>query len=85
MYSATEYRFVVDALQKMGLLDLVCLKHGKSAITGEYCPAVVCQFNCTIFFHDDPARTMTWMFRTEQYSCNYIDFCEAMGPGGGRA
>jgi hypothetical protein len=59
MYSATDYRFVVDALHKMGLLDLVCLKHGNSDIIGEYCPTLVRQFHCTIFFHDDPSRTMT--------------------------
>jgi hypothetical protein len=28
---------------------------------------------------------MTWMTGQEKYSCNYIDFCEAKGFGGGRA
>jgi hypothetical protein len=85
MFSATEYRIVVDTLQKMVLLDLVCLKPDNSNITGEYCPILVCQFHCTIFFYDDPARTMTWMIEKEQYSCNYLDFCQAMGFGAGRA
>ncbi|KAM0872543.1 hypothetical protein ACQ4PT_038661 [Festuca glaucescens] len=71
--------------KKMALLDLVCLKPGNSAITGEYCPTLVRQFHCMVFFHDDSARTMTWMSGTEQYSCNYNDFCQAMGFGGGRA
>jgi hypothetical protein len=59
MYSANEYLFVIDALQKMGLLDLVSLKPDNFAITWEYCPTLVRQFHCTIFFHDDPSRTMT--------------------------
>jgi hypothetical protein len=28
---------------------------------------------------------MTWMTRKEKYTCNYLDFCEAMGFGSGRA
>ena len=85
LYRATDYRFVVDTLQKMGLLDLVCLKPGEADHAGEYCPALIRQFHCTVFFHDDPARTITWMSGTEQYSCNYIDFCDAMGFTGGRS
>ena len=84
--SATEYRFVIDTLKKMGLFDLVCLKPGDgTSAAGEYSPALIRQFHCTIYFHDDPARTMTWMTGTEKYSCNYLDFCEAMGFGAGRA
>jgi hypothetical protein len=85
MHQATKYRFVVDTLQKMGLFDLVCLKPGDAKGVGYYCPSLVRQFHCTVFFHDDPARTMTWMTGKEKYSYNYIDFCEAMGFGGGRA
>ena len=85
MYQATKYRFVVDTLQKMGLFDLVCLKPGSTKGVGVYCPILVRQFHCTVFFHDDAARTMTWMTGQEQYTCNYLDFCQAMGFGGGRA
>src|SRR4051794_2090306 len=82
MYAAMDYRFVVDTLQKMGLLDLVCLTPGVGATAGEYCPALVRQFHCSVFFHDNPSCTMTWMSRTEQYSFNYNGFCEALGFGG---
>ena len=85
MHQATKYRFVVDTLKNMGLYDLVCLKPGDDQGVGYYCPHLVRQFHCTVFFHDDPARTMTWMSGKAQYSCNYLDFCEAMGFGGGRA
>ncbi|KAM0832404.1 hypothetical protein ACQ4PT_064926 [Festuca glaucescens] len=71
--------------QKMRLFDLVCLKPGDAEGDGYYCPSLVRQFHCTVFFHDDPARTMTWMTGKEKYSCNYLDFCEAMGFGAGRA
>jgi hypothetical protein len=85
MHQATKYRFVVDTLKNMGLYDLVCLKPGDEQGIGYYCPILVRQFHCTVFFHDDPARTMTWMTGKEKYSCNYLDFCEAMGFGAGRA
>ncbi|KAK1677131.1 hypothetical protein QYE76_037979 [Lolium multiflorum] len=85
MFQTTKYRFVVDTLQKMGLLNLVCLKPTHFKSLGEYCPILVRHFHCTVFFHDDPARTMTWMTGKEKYSCNYLDLCEAMGFGSGRA
>ncbi|KAM0839664.1 hypothetical protein ACQ4PT_060170 [Festuca glaucescens] len=85
MYQATKYRFVVDTLKKMGLFDLVCLKPGNTKGVGVYCPILVRQFHCTVFFHDDAARTMTWMTGKEKYTCNYLDFCEAMGFGSGHA
>ena len=83
LYAATEFRFVVEILRRLGLYDLVCLKPGEG--TGVFCPDLIRQFHCTAYFHDDPARTITWMTGTEQRSCNYIDFCQAMGFGGGRA
>jgi hypothetical protein len=51
MLQVTKYRFVVDTLQKMGLLDLVCLKPGNTKGVGLYCSILVRQFHCTIFFH----------------------------------
>lgn len=85
MHQATKYHFLVDTLKNMGLYDLVCLKPDDEKGAGYYCPILVYQFHRTVFFHDDPARTMTWMTGQEKYSCNYLDFCEAMGFGGGRA
>ncbi|KAK1682572.1 hypothetical protein QYE76_043420 [Lolium multiflorum] len=81
MYAATTHRFVVETLKNMGLYELVCL----TPSDGCYCPLLVRQFHCTVYFHDDPARTMTWMTGKEKYSCNYLDFCDALGFGGGRA
>ncbi|KAK1632735.1 hypothetical protein QYE76_007050 [Lolium multiflorum] len=80
MYEATKFRFVVATLRRMGLYDLMCL----TPTDGCYCPTLVRQFHCTVFFHDDAARTMTWMTGKQQYTCNYLDFCEALGFGGGR-
>jgi hypothetical protein len=81
MYEATKFRFVVATLRRMGLYDLMCL----TPTDGCYCPILVRQFHCTVFFHDDAARTMTWMTGKQKYTCNYLDFCDALGFGGGRA
>ncbi|KAK1649981.1 hypothetical protein QYE76_067786 [Lolium multiflorum] len=81
MHAATTYRFVVETLKNMGLYELVCL----TPSDGCYCPTLVRQFHCTVYFHDDPARTMTWMTGKDKYSCNYLDLCDALGFGGGRA
>jgi hypothetical protein len=85
MHQATKYRFLVDTLQRMGQFELMCLKPGDRKGDGYYCPIQVRKFHCTVFFHDDPARRMTWMTGQDKYSCNYNDFCEAMGFGGGHA
>ncbi|KAK1646456.1 hypothetical protein QYE76_064261 [Lolium multiflorum] len=81
MYEATKFRFVVATLRRMGLYDLMCL----TPTDGCYCPSLVRQFHCTVFFHDDAARTMTWMTGKQKYTCTYLDFCEALGFGGGSA
>ena len=86
LHEATKYRFVVDTLKNMGLYDLVCLKPDDEQREGHYCPLLVRQFHCTVFFHDDDDdRTMTWMTSKEKYSCTYSQFCEALGFGGGHA
>ncbi|KAK1650330.1 hypothetical protein QYE76_068135 [Lolium multiflorum] len=85
LHEATKYRFVVETLKGMGLYDLVCLKPDDEQEDPTYCPLLVRQFHCTVFFHDDADRTMTWMTGREKYSCTYTQFCAAMGFGGGRA
>ncbi|KAK1610739.1 hypothetical protein QYE76_034412 [Lolium multiflorum] len=85
LHEATKYRFVVETLKGMGLYDLVCLKPDDEQEDPIYCPLLVRQFHCTVFFHDDADRTMTWMTGREKYSCTYTQFCAAMGFGGGRA
>ncbi|KAK1607550.1 hypothetical protein QYE76_031223 [Lolium multiflorum] len=85
LHEATKYRLVVETLKGMGLYDLVCLKPDDEQEDPTYCPLLVRQFHCTVFFHDDADRTMTWMTGREKYSCTYTQFCAAMGFGGGRA
>ncbi|KAK1641640.1 hypothetical protein QYE76_059445 [Lolium multiflorum] len=79
LHEATKYRFVVETLKGMGLYDLVCLKPDDEQEDPTYCPLLVRQFHCTVFFHDDADRTMTWMTGREKYSCTYTQFCAAMG------
>ena len=81
MHEATKFRFVVETLRRMGLYELMCLMPASES----YCPLLVRQFHCTVFFHDDVSRTMTWMTGKQKYTCNYLDFCDALGFGGGRA
>ncbi|KAK1653192.1 hypothetical protein QYE76_070997 [Lolium multiflorum] len=85
LHEATKYRLLVETLKGLGLYDLVCLKPDDDQEDGIYCPILVRQFHCTIFFHDDEDRTITWMTGQQKYSCTYTLFCEAMGFGGGRA
>ncbi|KAK1684429.1 hypothetical protein QYE76_045277 [Lolium multiflorum] len=85
LHEATKYRFVVETLKGMGLYDLMCLKPDDEKEDTTYFPLLVRQFHCTVFFHDDEDRTMTWMTGREKYSCTYTQFCAAMGFGGGRA
>ncbi|KAK1685960.1 hypothetical protein QYE76_046808, partial [Lolium multiflorum] len=70
LHEATKYRFVVDTLKGLGLYELVCLKPDDDQREGTYCTLLVRQFHCTVFFHDDEDRTMTWMTGKVKYSCN---------------
>ncbi|KAK1611593.1 hypothetical protein QYE76_035266, partial [Lolium multiflorum] len=60
LHDATKYRFVVQTLKGMGLYDLVCLKPDDTQDDPTFCPLLVRQFHCTVFFHDDADRTLTW-------------------------
>ncbi|KAK1642711.1 hypothetical protein QYE76_060516 [Lolium multiflorum] len=81
LYEATKYRFVVQTLKNLGLYDLVCLKPDDTQDDPTFCPLLVRQFHCTVFFHDDEARTLTWMTGKTKYSCSYSQFRAAMGCG----
>ncbi|KAK1684106.1 hypothetical protein QYE76_044954 [Lolium multiflorum] len=85
LHEATKYRFVVETLKGMGLYDLVCLKPDDQQEDPTYCPLLVRQFHCTVFFHDDEDRTITWMTGKRKYSCTYSQFRAAMGCGGDSA
>ncbi|KAK1651545.1 hypothetical protein QYE76_069350 [Lolium multiflorum] len=84
LHEATKYRFVVETLKGMGLYDLVCLKPDDHQEDPTFCPLLVRQFHCTVFFHDDEDRTITWMNGKEKYSCTYSQFRAALGCGGDR-
>ncbi|KAK1612618.1 hypothetical protein QYE76_036291 [Lolium multiflorum] len=81
LHEATKYRFVVQTLKGMGLYDLVCLKPDDTQDDPTFCPLLVRQFHCTVFFHDDEDRTLTWMTGKTKYSCSYSQFRAAMGCG----
>ncbi|KAK1616125.1 hypothetical protein QYE76_021642 [Lolium multiflorum] len=85
LHEATKYRFVVETLKGMGLYDLVCLKPDDEQEDPTFCPLLVRQFHCTVFFHDDADRTITWMTGKEKYSCTYSQFRAAMGCDGDSA
>ncbi|KAK1661354.1 hypothetical protein QYE76_049513 [Lolium multiflorum] len=85
LHEATKYRFVVETLKGMGLYDLVCLKPDDQQEDPTFCPLLVRQFHCTVFFHDDEDRTITWMTGKDKYSCTYSQFRAAMGCGGDSA
>ncbi|KAK1617466.1 hypothetical protein QYE76_022983 [Lolium multiflorum] len=80
LHEATKYRFVVQTLKNLGVYDLVCLKPDDTQDDPTYCPLLVRQFHCTVFFHDDEDRTLTWMTGKTKYSCTYSQ-CAAMGCG----
>ncbi|KAK1644777.1 hypothetical protein QYE76_062582 [Lolium multiflorum] len=81
LHEATKYRFVVQTLKNLGVYDLVCLKPDETQDDPTYCPLLVRQFHCTVFFHDDEDRTLTWMTGKTKYSCTYSQFRAAMGCG----
>ncbi|KAK1619964.1 hypothetical protein QYE76_025481 [Lolium multiflorum] len=81
LHEATKYRFVVQTLRSLGLYDLVCLKPDDTQDDPTFCPLLVRQFHCTVFFHDDEDRTLTWMTGKTKYSCSYSQFRAAMGCG----
>ncbi|KAK1648589.1 hypothetical protein QYE76_066394 [Lolium multiflorum] len=85
LHEATKYRFVVGTLKGMGLYDLMCLKPDDQQEDPTFCPLLVRQFHCTVFFHDDEDRTITWMTGKRKYSCTYSQFRATMGCGGDNA
>jgi hypothetical protein len=78
LYRSSDFTFADQALRKMGLYDIACLKE-------TYFPHIIRQFFCTVYFHNDEDRTFTWMSGTEKFTSNFQAFCEALGyPGGNR-
>jgi hypothetical protein len=53
-FASKDFRYINEALLKMDILDLVTLSEPIQ-------PLAVCQFCCTVFFHNDPAESFSWM------------------------
>jgi hypothetical protein len=77
-YVSKDFRYINEALLKMDILDLVTL-------TESIQPMVVRQFFCTVFFHNDPEETFSWMTGKDVFHATFADFCGALGYGEGRA
>ena len=61
-YITTDFRYIDEALKKLGVFELVCLSE-------QIFPDLVRQFFATVFFHSDKDRTITWMTGTEAIFC----------------
>ena len=72
------FRFIDAALKKMGIFELM-------TVNEPIYPDVIRQVHCTVFFHNDPARTITWMAGIHKVSATFAEFCDALGYGVGRA
>jgi len=73
-----EFPYIRQTLEKMNLWKLVCLN------VDYYIPELVQQFYCTVFFHGDEERNMTWMSGDVKVSSNLLEFGKALRikPGG---
>jgi hypothetical protein len=77
-YVTREFRFIHEALLKLDIFDLVTLQEPIQ-------PLAIRQFFCTVHFHEDPEESFTWMTGQDVHSAKFVDFCSALGYGGGRA
>jgi hypothetical protein len=77
-YVSKDFRCINEALLKMDILDLVTLSEPIQ-------PLVVHQFCYTVFFHDDPQESFSWMTGQDVLTAMFADFCDALGYGDGRA
>jgi hypothetical protein len=77
-HASKEFLHINEALLKMDIMDLVTLSESIQ-------PLVVRQFFCTVFFHNDPEETFSWMTGQDVLHATFADFCDALGYGGGRA
>jgi hypothetical protein len=62
------------------VFDLVCIETDLVLL-----PDAIRRFHATVFFHSDPARTITWMTGKDNFSATFDDFCDALGYDEGRA
>ena len=65
-------KHIYTALENMNILKL-------AMVYQSYCPDLISQFYCTVFFHNDSVRTMTWMFGESKYTSTLSTFALALG------
>jgi hypothetical protein len=73
-----DFRYINEALLKMDVMDLVTLSESIQ-------PLVVRQFCCTVFFHNDPEESFSWMSGQDVFTATFANFCDALGYGDSRA
>ena len=66
------FKYVYATLTKMNMMQLV-------TINQDYMPDLVNQFFCTVFFHDDDDRSMTWMTGNMPHTTTFEQFQAALG------
>jgi hypothetical protein len=77
-YTSKDFLYINEALLKMDIFDLVTLSEPIQ-------PLVVRQFCCTVFFHNDPALSFSWMTGQDVITAMFAYFYDALGYGDGRA
>jgi hypothetical protein len=67
-----DFFFVEQALKKMNLWTIANLEQ-------EYCPAMVCQFFCTAYFHPGSHRQISWMTGDTHYTAAFDELAWSLG------
>ena len=67
----------MNILKQATLENMNILKH--AMVYQSYCLDLISQFYCTVSFHNDSARTMTWMSGESKYTSTMSTFSLALG------
>jgi hypothetical protein len=73
-----DFRYIHEELVKMDIYDHVTLQEPIQAMA-------IRQSFCTIYFHNDPAESFTWMIGQEVYTATFSQFYFSLGYDGDRA
>jgi hypothetical protein len=73
-----DFLYIHEALVKMDILDLVTLQEPIQSLA-------IRQFFCTVYFHNDPEESFTWMTGQDVHTATFADFCSALVYDGDRA
>lgn len=77
MHINTDFKYIDEALWSLDVFPLVTM-------SGPLYPDLIRQFFATAYFHDDSARSVTWMTGTQPRTATFEEFCTALGYGGRR-